>query len=208
MGGWVSPSRNFVSLSLSVAWLQTLDQVPTVYRRESSPVAKRPGDEREPSGFPLIFLLKSYLHCVCVCSEAFHLRQANACIAEHLEVAAVEAQHARALHECMDTQRRSEPGRARGRQRVIRAGHVVAKRHRGVSPAENRSRVFNLSGAAACIGGDDEEVLRSEVVRELHRLVEALRHDDAAVGLADDLAAPHPPDETLELFFDAVAQRG
>src|ERR1700674_584720 len=34
--------------------LQILDQVPSIYRRVSSPVAKRPGDEREPFGFPLI----------------------------------------------------------------------------------------------------------------------------------------------------------
>ncbi len=33
-------------------WL--LKQVPTVYRKESRPGAKRPADEREAFGFPLI----------------------------------------------------------------------------------------------------------------------------------------------------------
>src|SRR6267142_4380504 len=64
-------------------------------------------------------LLKTNLHCVCVCSQAFHLRQPHACIAEHLEVASVEAEHARALHERMDAQGRRESRRARGRQRVV-----------------------------------------------------------------------------------------
>src|SRR5882757_1124695 len=63
-------------------------------------------------------LLKTNLHCVCVCSQAFHLRQPHACIAEHLEVASVEAQDDRALHKRVDAKGRGEPRGARGGQRV------------------------------------------------------------------------------------------
>src|SRR2546430_12247346 len=34
----------------------TTSTVQTVYRKESRPVAKRPADEREPYGFPLILI--------------------------------------------------------------------------------------------------------------------------------------------------------
>ncbi len=37
-----------------VAMRDFFRQATTVYRRESRPVAKRPADEREPFGFPLI----------------------------------------------------------------------------------------------------------------------------------------------------------
>jgi hypothetical protein len=36
MGGWVQPSRNFVPDDLCVARLQPLNQVPSIYRNESS----------------------------------------------------------------------------------------------------------------------------------------------------------------------------
>ena len=143
---------------------------------------------------------------MCVCSEPFHLRQPHAGVAEHLEVTAVEAEHARALHERMNPKRRREPRSAGGGQRVVGACHIVAERDGRVGPDENRPRVFNLRGAATCVGRDDEQVLRGEVVGELHRLVQAVRDDDAAVGLANDLASLQPPDEALELLLHTIGQ--
>src|SRR5579864_6355561 len=48
-------------------------EIRTVYRRVSRPVAKRPADEREPSGFPLIHIHSDLHHLVLLAvAEAVH----------------------------------------------------------------------------------------------------------------------------------------
>src|SRR2546430_15160023 len=49
-----TPAATLFLTSAKRRYEQPLRKVPTVYRKESRPVAKRPADEREPSGFPLI----------------------------------------------------------------------------------------------------------------------------------------------------------
>ena len=46
-------------------------------------------------------------------------------------------------------------------------------------------------------------MLRREVVDDAHRFVHVARHDDAAVGLADDLGALEPAQQVLQLFDGA-----
>src|SRR6202011_3714036 len=73
-------------------------------------------------------LLKAHLDRMRVGAQTFQLRQPNARLAQHLEIAAVEAEDAAALQEGMHAKRRAEACGARRRQRVIRAGHIIAER--------------------------------------------------------------------------------
>src|SRR6266511_3687460 len=59
-GGRVYPGRDYAPLPPKRYFEWQLGQVPTVYRKESSPVA-RPGDEREPFGFPLVLQIQPLL---------------------------------------------------------------------------------------------------------------------------------------------------
>src|SRR5207253_7518978 len=47
-----TPAATLFLTSAKRRYEQPFRKVPTVYRKESRPVAKRPADEREPSGFP------------------------------------------------------------------------------------------------------------------------------------------------------------
>src|SRR5439155_23405014 len=50
-----TPAATLFLTSAKGRYEQPFRKVPTVYRKESRPVAKRPADEREPSGFPLSY---------------------------------------------------------------------------------------------------------------------------------------------------------
>src|SRR2546430_12510256 len=85
----------------------------------------------------LPFLLKPYLHRVGVCCQSLQVGERHARLAEQLEVASVEAGHARALQEVVHAQGRAEARRPGGRQGVVRAGDIVAERNRGVGTDED-----------------------------------------------------------------------
>src|SRR5206468_8584990 len=93
---------------------------------------------------PMRTLLKANLYRVRVAAQAFHPREPDRGLAQHLQIAAVQAQHAGPLHERVDAERRGEPSRARCRQRVVGAGRVIAERDRRVRAHENRARVLDL----------------------------------------------------------------
>src|SRR5579864_1219445 len=143
-------------------------------------------------------LLKPHLDGVRVRAQPLHLRQPDARLAQELEVAAVEAQHAGALQERVHAERRGESRGARGRQGVVGAGRVVAERHRREGAHENRPRVLDLRGQAPRVRRDDQQVLRREVVGELDRLSQVVGDDDAARRLADDLRPFEPTHEVLD----------
>src|SRR5215472_2490039 len=109
-----------------------------MWSRKSRPVetSARPRPSRSTVAFSwvsLLFrvidprLLKPYLHGMGMRAEAFQLGKPHRRIAQGLEVAAVQAQDARSLQKGVDAQRRCETSGARGRQRVVRAGDVVAQ---------------------------------------------------------------------------------
>src|SRR5439155_5370029 len=91
---------------------------------------------------PMRALLKANLHRVRVTAQAFHPREPDRCLAQHLQIATVQAQHAGTLHERVHAERRGEPSRARCRPRAVGAGRVVAERVRRASAHENRTRVL------------------------------------------------------------------
>src|SRR6266446_3781076 len=93
---------------------------------------------------PTRALLKSYLHRVRVTAQALHPREPDCGLAQHLQVAAVQAQHAGPLHERVYAERRREASRARCRQRVVGTRRVIAERDRRVWADENRARVLDL----------------------------------------------------------------
>src|SRR5450759_5730107 len=64
-------------------------------------------------------LLKPHLDRMRVRVQPFHRGQTHACLTQHLQVAAVETQHAGALHERVHSKGRREASRARGGQRVV-----------------------------------------------------------------------------------------
>src|SRR5439155_2818017 len=64
-------------------------------------------------------LLKADLHSMGVRGQPFHGGERDRRLAQHLEVAAVQAEHTRALEEGVDAKRRPEPGSPRRRQRVV-----------------------------------------------------------------------------------------
>src|SRR5260370_23576099 len=96
-----------------------------------------PGDEGKPSGFSLIFLLKANLHCMRVCSQPLELRKPHARLAQHLEVAAIEAQAAGPLQKSVDPARRTEPRGSGGPHPGIPAGAGIAEPHRRRTPSNH-----------------------------------------------------------------------
>ncbi len=141
-------------------------------------------------------------------AQAFHRRQAHAGVAEHLQVASVEAQHAAALHEAVDTEGRSEAGRARGRERVIGARRIVAQRHCRIGSHENRACILDLRGQPPGVLGHDQQMLGGKVIGEIDRLTQVVGHDEAARGRIDDLRPLQSADQAVQLFLDAVGERG
>src|SRR2546428_8661032 len=107
---------------------------------------------------PTRALLKSHLHRVRVTTQAFHAREPDGGLAKHLQVAAVQAQHAGPLHERVHAERRGEASRARRRQCVVRTRRVIAEGDRSVWADENRARVLDLRGEPRAILGNDEQV--------------------------------------------------
>ena len=89
---------------------------------------------------------------------------------------------------------------------MIGSGRVVAERHRRVSTHEHGARVLHLRGQPRRVAGHDQQVLGREVVGNMHRLLHVLGHDDAAVGLADDVRSLQPAEKALELLLDAVRE--
>src|SRR5712692_3651447 len=102
-------------------------------------------------------LLKPHLHRVGVRGEPLQRGEAHGCLAKHLKVAAVEAQHAAALEEGVHAKRRCEARRARGRERVVWAGRVVAERHSRIGSHENCARILDLRGQLSGIHSNDEQ---------------------------------------------------
>ena len=108
----------------------------------------------------------------------------------------------------MHAERRREASRSRRRERVVRSCRVVAERHGGVGAHEHRACVLDLGREASGVAGHDQKVLGSEVIGHLHRLLHVLSHDDAAVGLADDVRALQSTQKTLELLLDPIGELG
>src|SRR3989442_7711390 len=117
-------------------------------------------------------LLKTHLDRMRVRAQPLHCCQPHACVAQHLEVAAVEAQHAGSLHECVNAKWGREPSRPGCRKRVVGARRVVTKRHRGIGSHEYRAGILDLCRNARRVCGDDKEMLGGEVVRQLNGLAE------------------------------------
>ena len=86
---------------------------------------------------------------------------------------------------------------------MVRPRRVVPQGHGGVGADEDRSRVAHPRRQRLGVRGDDQQMLRREVVDDAHRFVHVARHDDAAVGLADDLGALEPAQQVLQLFDGA-----
>src|SRR5262249_12433745 len=78
-------------------------------------------------------------------------------------------------------QRGGEPRRAAGRQRVVRAGQVVAHRHRSVVSDEHRRGARNAGNGGGGIAQQELQVLRSQLVGERQRLVQIAGDDGRAV---------------------------
>src|SRR5260370_13756100 len=89
---------------------------------------------------PTRALLKPHLHRMCVTAQAFHPREPDRGLPQHLQVAAVQAQHAGQLHERVHAERRGEASRARRRERVVGTRRVIAERNRRVWADENNVR--------------------------------------------------------------------
>ena len=119
--------------------------------------------------------------------QSLEVGERHAGLPQHLEVAPVEAGHARPLQEVVHAQGGAEAGGAGGGQGVIGARDIVAQRDRGIGTDEDRARVLHLGGERRRIGGDQLEVLGREVVGHLHRLVQVGHDHDAAVGGLDHL---------------------
>src|ERR1700730_2203989 len=117
-------------------------------------------------------LLKPYLHRMRVCRQSLQVGERDARLPEQLEVTPVEAGDARPLQEVVHAEGRAEARGAGGRQGVVRTGDVVAERDRSVGADEDRAGVHDLGGKGRGIGGDQFQVLGSEVVGDLHGEVE------------------------------------
>src|SRR5205807_5831210 len=98
-----------------------------------------------------VLLLKAHLNGMRVRAQAFELGEAHAGVAEHLEIAAVQAQHAAALEKRVHAQRRRKPRGSRRGQRVVGSGRVVAQRDRGVGADEDGAGILDLGGQASRI---------------------------------------------------------
>src|SRR5438270_3794382 len=109
---------------------------------------------------PMRALLKPHLHRVRVAAQAFHPCEPDRGLAQHLQVAAVQAQHAGLLHERMHAEWRGEASRSRRRQRVVRTGRVVAERNGRIRADEHRACILALRGDARAVLGNDAEMPR------------------------------------------------
>ena len=92
----------------------------------------------------------------------------------------LEADHARALEEVVHAERREEARGAAGRQHVVRAGEIVADRHRRVVAEEDRARVRARPWRSARRRRSRSRGARARTVRERDALGDVLRHDDRA----------------------------
>src|SRR6266446_3178059 len=188
-----------------------------MWSTNASPVATltRPRPSRATVAFSCVSLLlrttspiltplfKAHLYSVRVRAQSFHRGQAHARVAKHFQVASVEAQHAAALQEAVDTEWGCEARRARGRERVVRARRVVAQRHGRISPDEDGARILNLRGQPSRVLGHNQQVLGRKVIGEVDRLLHVLGHYQAASGSVDDLGTFQAPDQAAQLFLDA-----
>src|SRR6267143_1341985 len=192
----------------------------SMWSRNASPVATltlpRPSRAtRAVSWVSLLFrttsavlLLKAHLDCMRVRAQAFELGEAHAGVAEHLEIAAVETQHAAALEERVHAQRRRKSRGSRRWQRVVGSGRVVAQRDRGICADEDRARVLDLCGQPSRILGHDQKMLGRKVVGDMHRLFEVVGHDHAASRGFDDLGSLQSAHQASQLLLDAIRERG
>src|SRR5712692_9457551 len=133
-----------------------------MWSRNASPVATltRPRPSRTTFAVSCVsldlrttsaLLLKPYLNSVSVRAQPFQRRKPHARVTQHLHIAALEAQDARALEERVDAQRRREARRARGRERVVGAGHIVTDGHGRIRAHEDRPRVLDPGRNARAI---------------------------------------------------------
>src|ERR1700738_445888 len=88
-------------------------------------------------------LLKAHLHGVRVRAQPLHRGKPHTSFTQHLEVTAIETQHAGALHEGVHAEGRPEPSRAGRREGVVWAGSVITERHRRIGSHEHRACVLD-----------------------------------------------------------------
>ena len=85
-----------------------------------------------------------------------------------------------AFHEVEHAEAGGEARRARGRQHVVRAGHIVADRLRRMRADENRAGIADAPGEAVGVRRCDFQMLRRDRVDQRHRFVEIAHHDHGA----------------------------
>src|SRR5487761_1749354 len=148
------------------------------------------------------FLLKAHLHRVRVRVQSLQPCQPNSRFTQLLHVAAIKAQHARLLHERAHAERRRKARRARSRERVVWPRRVITERNCGIGTHEDRTGVLDLLRAHGRVFGDEEEVLGRELVGDLHRLVEATHHYQAARHGTNDLRPLQAQQQVVKLLLD------
>src|SRR5215831_5563573 len=107
--------------------------------------------------------------------------------------------HAQTLHEVFRAEGGGETGGAAGGEHVVGPGHVVAYHLGRVAAEEHRARVAHAREQHLGLGHLELEMLRSEKVDDLHRLLQAPGEDERPVRAksgARDLA-PRKPGELL-----------